>query len=283
MDVEVSLNGGGLQFTGKVTLFQATQIMAFIAKPVGTEMEEQKAELLDKAVTTDTRKIEASTTSTYESPRQAIDQLQAKTNGQKIVAISLFLGANSQNGMILQNEDVLAEFARAGEATPANWTRDLKDAISGGYIYPIDKKSFRLLSPADNVSEVGFKKSKRKRTAGKTADGEKLPKLTVRNEVNSLSLTTSLDKHIDYFDSPSRADQILWILQYAKSHNIVDLNRLEICHISAKLGGDINSKSFASANVANVKNGYIASAGQAISVTVKGERHLTELSAEQKK
>ncbi len=281
MDVEISLNGSGLQFTGKVTLFQATQIMAFIAKPSGTEMAEQRADLLDELVeTSQTKKIEATGTSAYESPRQAIDQLHAKTNGQKIVAISLFLGATSQNGKILQNDEVLAEFARAGEATPTNITRDLKDAVSAGYIYPVDKKSFRLLSPADNVAEDGFKKSKRKRTVGKTADGEKLPKLTVRAEVNSLSLTTSLDGYIDYFDSPTKADQILWILQYAKTDGMNDLNRLEVCQISAKLGGDINSKSYASANVANVRNGYIASAGQAISLTIKGERHLAELVAE---
>jgi len=282
MDVDISLSGSGLEFTRKITLFQATQIMAFIAKPTGTEMSEQRAELLDEVIAPEPKKIDEVNTSNHESPHQAIDQLHAKTNSQKIVAISLFLGASGQNGKVLQNDEVLTEFARAGEATPTYFNRDLKDAVSAGYIYAVDKKSFRLLSPADSVEEMGFKKSKRKRTANKMADGEKLPKPTIRAEVNSLSLTTGLDGHIDYFDTPARADQILWILQYAKIKGMADLNRLEICQISAKLGGDINSRTYASSNVANVKNGYIASAGQAISMTVKGERHLTELSTQKK-
>jgi len=283
MEVDVSLSGCGLQFVGKVTLFQATQIMAFISKPTLTVMSEGRAEQVDLMSVPEPQKLVAINDGRYESPREAIDSLHAKTNGQKIVAISLYLGANSQNDKILLHSEVLSEFSRAGEATPKYFKRDLKDAISAGYIYSVDDKSLRLLSPADNISELGFKKKNRKkRTFSKVPDGENASKLSVRSDVSNLNLDTNLEGYIDYFSTSTRADQILWILLYAKASNIIGLNRLEIINISSKLGGDIDSKGYASSNVSNIRNGYVSSSGQILSVTIKGELYFSKLKSKNK-
>lgn len=275
MDVKIKLDGNGLNFDGGITLFQATQIMAFIARPIDPDKADTPIELLSDPIQTGERK-QITNTSRFESPREAINTLQAKTNPQKVVALALYLGASSENGMVVEFDSILTEFAKAGEPTPKNISRDVKDAVTAGYVYPESKTSFRLLSSADAVPDQGFKKIKRRRgNSPKTANGKAAPKLVVREEVLSMPITTTLDGFADYFDFKGRADQILWILKYAESNKLNALNRLEITHICSKLGGTVDSKGFTSGNTANVKNGYISSAGSLFSITAKGNKYMS--------
>jgi hypothetical protein len=142
----------------------------------------------------------------------------------------LYLGANSQNGKLISNEEVLAEFVKAGEPTPAKIARDVKDAVAAGYLYPETKTTFRVLSTADSIPENGFKKVNRKRTVTRSPKGEPAVKLTVRPEVADLPITASLDGYKDFFDLDKRSDQILWILKYVQPTLSAGLNRLEIIH-----------------------------------------------------
>lgn len=273
MGVKIQLSGSGLNFDGEVSLFQATQIMAFIARPPEQESNESPLELLSSEAKTEAPK---SNVRRYESPRDAIDSLQAKTNPQKIVALSLYLGATSANGVIIEYSQVLAEFTNAGEKTPKNISRDVNDAVSAGYLYPTSKTSFRLLLSADTVPEQGFKTVKRRRSAPKNRDKASAPKLEIRAEVLNMPIVTSLDGYMDYFDLKLRSDQIVWILKYAEGHKIAGLNRLEIINVSSRIGGDIDSKAFTASNKANVKNGYVSLTGSQFALTAKGNKYASE-------
>lgn len=275
MDVTIKMTGSGLDFNGTITLFQAAQIMAAIAKPGDVKTNDNQPELLTGDVVAQPQVLKP-VQSAYESPRQAIELLGATTNPQKIVAIALYLGANSENSKLISNEEVLAEFVKAGEAKPAKIARDVKDAVAAGYLYPESKTTFRVLTAADSIPEVGFKKPTRKRTVIKGNKGEPAVKLVVRPEVTDLPITATLDGYKDFFDLDKRSDQILWILKYVQPTMSEGLNRLEIIQICSKLGGDINSQSFTSSNTPNIKNGYLAVTKEMMALTAKAEKHMTE-------
>jgi hypothetical protein len=283
MDVSIKLNGSGLDFTGNVTLFQATQIMAFIAQrgeateaPIQLITPPSKPELLVNPAT------DISRNSVYDSPRAAIDELGASSIPQKIVAIALYLGATSQNGTILDFEDVLAQFTKAGAAKPTHFSREVKKAVAEGFVYLEDKSTFRLLSKTDAIPQDGFPRLTRRSTASKKKPGAPAEKLTVRPEVASMPITTVMDGFKDYFTIDKRPDQILWILKYAQANLISSLNRVEIIAISSKLGGVFTSGNFASANLPNVTKGYITLTGSSISISAKGEQHVAELTTPKK-
>lgn len=279
MGVSIKLNGNGLDFTANITLFQATQIMAFIAQ----QGEDANTPLLS-IVPAETELLQGSSTgsatvqnSAYDSPRSAIDSLVAKSIPQKIVAIAFYLGATSQNGMVLQFEDVLAEFAKAGAAKPTHFPREVKKTVAEGFIYLEDKSSFRLLSKTDTIPHDGFPKSKHKSATSKPKNGNPAEKLVVRPEILDMPITTTMDGHEDYFKIDKRPDQILWILKYAQVNSFTALNRREVLAISSKLGGVFNTGNFAGANQPNVTNGYITLTGSLISMSAKGEKHFAEI------
>lgn len=273
MSVKVSINGDGLSFEKEIEMFQATQIMGFIAKGELQTKDIQQEESLSSVP----RQIQPALLADeeerkYESPKAAISALKAKTNPQKVVAISLYLGANSQNGRILNHSEILAEFSKAGEATPKNFPRDVSGAVADGYVYPESKTTFRLLSTTDNLAGEGFKKSKR--SSSSKGNSGKREKLEVRPEVEGMSIESTLDRSKGFFDIKERSDKIMWILKYAETKGVKSLNRKEIFLISSKLGGDVDSKNFTSSHTPNIKNGYVSQQGTLISISVKGDAYV---------
>ncbi len=276
MSVSIKLNGSGLDFIADVTLFQATQIMAFIAQqgeaidtPINLVTPPKTELLQDNAGKT-------TPSGTYDSPRSAIDELAAKSIPQKIVAIAFYLGATSQNGMILNFEDVLAEFTKAGAAKPTHFAREVKKTVSEGYVYLEGKSAFRLLSKTDTIPRDKFPKLKRKSSATRPKSSAPGEKLTVRPEITSMPRETFLDGYKDHFEITNRSDQILWILKYAAKHSFPSLNRREIVTISSHLGGKLTGQNFTSSNGPNAKNGYISTTLSQITLSAKGEAYVTQ-------
>lgn len=276
MTVKITIEGDGLAFDREIDLFQATQIMGFIAKSQTLETYQQHGDRLVDASENGVPPVLVfdDNSKKYESPRQAIDELKAKTNPNKIVAIALYLGATSQNGRVLSHAEVVTEFAKAGEPTPKNITRDITGAVSDGYVYPESKTSFRLLSPADKLDEVGFKKSKKRPSSSTTKSGDKKNPLVVREEIESMVIQTTLDGMKDFFQLKERADKILWMLKYVKSNGVNELNRKEVFRLSSKLGGDVTSKNFTASNQPNIKNGHISQQNELISISAKGNIYI---------
>ncbi len=274
MEVEVSLQGNGLQFSAKVSLLQATQIIGFIAKPsdVQSPSNDQPVLISHNGVAIPQQAID----NVFDSPRRAIDTLKAKTNPQKIVALALYLGATSQNGRLFNIQEITSLFSKAGEKTPKNSSRDFNDAVTLGYIYPEDDGTYRLLSTTDTLSSEGFKKIKVKQRSsqgGKSKAGRKTTS-EVRDQVEKLPVSTALDSYPQFFDIKNRSDKVLWILEYAKKNNIDGLNRTEIISYSKKIGGGLSTQSFTSANTPNIKGNYIYLKDDLAHITPNGESHL---------
>lgn len=273
MDVEIKLKGSGLEFFSKISLMQATQIIAFLARPANTNTQSEEEQIL--APISGTMDTPLTNGSKYNSPREAINMLGAKTNPQKIVALALYLGITSQNNKLFSSQDIVVQFAKAGEKTPKNITRDLKDAVIAGYIYLGDEGKYRLLNSADTVATDGFKKIKKQKSKikGSSKAGRK-PAATVRSEVEQLAVSTSLESYPKFFDLSLRSDKILWILAYAKKNSIDGLNRTEIVSYSKKIGGKLNTQIFTSSNTPNIKGDFIYKKGDLILITNGGENHL---------
>src|SRR4249920_2248216 len=99
-EVNIKLDGGGLNFSGKIPLFQAVQILGVITRPQATEpTANNDIEVLSPGVAASTPLIDTNAPK-FESPREAIIKLYAKTNPQKVVALAFFAGATSTNGTL---------------------------------------------------------------------------------------------------------------------------------------------------------------------------------------
>lgn len=286
MEVEIKLTGSGLQFESKVSLFQATQIMAFISRAdqVNTLQDDEiAARPTASSVPSSHTLIDHSldTQSVYESPHAAIAQTKAKINPQKIVALAFYLGATSTNQRTFTTDEILANFKKAGESTPKNINRDFREAVAAGYIFQEEKGVYRLLSSVDSVASEGFKKPTRKKTQAGSSNGQKKTKLSVRDDVKNVRISTSMDGYPDYFKLGARSDQILWVIEYLKTLGVDGVNRLEIIEFTKKVGGKINSKNFTSSNTPNVKESYIYIENEVLKLTPKGIEQLK--SAEAKK
>lgn len=284
MEVEVKITGSGLQFESKVSLFQATQIMAFISR-VDQANGGQGGDILTSVPLSSTGEPRTLIDHTmdvqtiYESPHAAIAKTSAKTNPQKIVALALYLGATSTNHKVFSIEEILSAFKKAGESTPKNINRDFREAVAAGYVFQEEKGVYRLLSSIDNVPSDGFKKTTKKRAAAGTSSGSKT-KLTVREEFGGVRILTSMEGYPDYFKLGARSDQILWVLEYLKAQGLDGANRLEVINFTKKIGGKVTSKNFTASNTPNVKESYIYTEGDAIKLTPKGIEQLRTAGSE---
>lgn len=280
MEVEIKITGSGLQFESTVSLFQASQIMAFISRADQVNAVQDDDIMSGQSVTgAQDRQTLVShsldTQSVYESPHAAIAQTKAKVNPQKIVALAFYLGATSTNQKTFTTDEILANFKRAGESTPKNINRDFREAVAAGYIFQEDKGIYRLLSAVDNVPSEGFKKPSRKKTASGVQSPKK--KLSVRDEVKQVRISTSLEGYPDYFSISNRSDQILWVIEYFKAHDIDGINRAELIDFTKKIGGEVTSKNFTASNTPNIKGSYIYIENEALKLTPKGVNKLASL------
>lgn len=277
MEVEIKISGSGLQFESKVSLFQATQIMAFVSR-ADQANGAQDGEIMagipaDRTVEPRTlvgHTLDVQTV--YESPYAAIAQTKAKTNPQKIVALALYLGATSTNQQVFTIDEILGGFKKAGESTPKNINRDFREAVSAGYVFQEEKGVYRLLSSIDNVSAEGFKKPAKKRSG--TSGGAKAKKLKVRDEVKNVRILTSMEGYPDYFKLDTHSDAVLWVVEYLKLEGIDGANRAEILDFTKKIGGKITSKNYTKSNMPNVKESYIYVENDLVRLTPKGVEQL---------
>lgn len=278
MEVKVNLSGSGLEYEGNVSFFQATQIMAFIAQQGDLNTPDQQILPVSNEgeIVTLVKRESTERAATYESPRAAFVELNAVSYPHKIIALALYLGATSQNGMLVETSEVKALFGKAGDKEPTHFNRELKAAISEGYAVLEGKNTFRLLSKTDKLASEKFPKATRKKSGGKSKSASSKEKLTVRDQVAAIPITSTLEGQLDFFSVKRRPDQILWILKYAQSHSLHSLNRVEILAICSKLGGVLSTGNFTSANQPNITDGHITTIGSQISISAKGEIYILD-------
>lgn len=91
-----------------------------------------------------------------ESPREYLDRSGAKTNPEKITALGLYLRAQGSESFTARNLRDL--FVAAGEATPKNITRDIKDAVRSAWVAvrPDQPDSYYVTNRGQTTAGAGF-------------------------------------------------------------------------------------------------------------------------------
>lgn len=123
--VELTLKGGGLDFTCKTTLPKAAQIIGFVST---------EEVISARSITTEPITLPAETKAgtIFSSPIEAVRQSGARSYPQKIAALGYFL--TKRNGTeTFDQKEIMVLLRRMGDA-PRNFTRDLNNAELLGYV-----------------------------------------------------------------------------------------------------------------------------------------------------
>lgn len=168
MAVKVHLEGDGLLFTDETSVFNAAQIIGFLKNSDSLEVGIRQP---------NTQRLMGSQSRL--SPREALLQSTAKTNPQKIAVLGHYQANVTQHDSF-SLEEVKAAFRKAGEPLPGNFSRDVSDAVSLGYIFEDESETgmYFLTDSATEYVQAGFpetskkvKSQKLKREGGRRSGG----------------------------------------------------------------------------------------------------------------
>lgn len=98
-----------------------------------------------------------------------------------------------------------------------------------------------------------------------------------RPEVKDLPISSILEGYLGYHELPTKADKILWILQYAETYQLLDLNSVEVDFISRELRDPIDTKNFGAFNQRNQRLGFVMKSKNSFRISNKGRTHLANL------
>jgi hypothetical protein len=151
-----------------------------------------------------------------ESPREYLDRSGAKTNPEKITALGLYLRAQGTESFTARNLRDL--FVSAGEATPKNLPRDIKDTVRAGFLaaHPDQADNYYVTNRGETTAAGGFterpsvsRRSTRSRgTNGPSEGGAPVAQRSARNGGGARSV---LDELLDegYFVEPRTYHDII--------------------------------------------------------------------------
>jgi hypothetical protein len=252
MEVTVTLDGGGLHFSSNTDLFKAGQIIAFLN--AATPLQGSGSPNLQT-----TRPFATLGTPNKTSPRQAILDANARTNPQKIAVLAQYWKDMGDNGKETFNSmDLKPLFARAGEPTPMNFNRDLREAKRLNYIYePQSEGEFVLTEYGEEMIRTRFQEAEAapRRTSPESRRSSQVK--TLNEAVQNLKIMPTLDGYPLYHRLETKAIKILWILAFAVEHKIEALSSGEIEYIAHKLRDKIPSNSLTPLTQGSYKRGFI--------------------------
>lgn len=129
-EFELSLKGTGISLTRNVNRDEALQILAIAMGSgggfaTGPRQPQEPRQHQQSPVATGSRM----------ALREYIDQVEAKRNPDKILAIANYL-VDHRKQESFTSEQVKGQFRAAAEATPANFARDWRWTITNGWIAP---------------------------------------------------------------------------------------------------------------------------------------------------
>ncbi len=147
-NVEVSLKGGGLDFSYKTSLQKAAHVIAFLS--TGKEIQNNSGTVKTESVVFLGSNHQRSTG----SPLDAIKQSTARTYPQKIAVLGKFL-TERDNRETFDPKEILTLLRRMGDM-PKNFTRDLKDAGLLGYVTEEPNNEYLLTEHGKQTVESKF-------------------------------------------------------------------------------------------------------------------------------
>jgi hypothetical protein len=215
------------------------------------------------------------------SAREALDLSGAKTNPEKIVALAEYV--LQDGGETFKVEDVKAQFRRARETAPANFSRDLSAAVQAGWIAQGDGEEYYVTNKIHGIFDGDFKFPKggngtrsRGGTKSTKAKAEKPPVFADIDEFPS-----RLDGFPPYAKMKTNKDKILWALMFAKTKGIKGLSNKEIDWVTDQIGAGVPNGQITGAFNRAKAAGYMNRSTQdnSIRITDEGETYLKTVGA----
>jgi hypothetical protein len=272
---------GKVGYEDEITIAQAAQIIAFLNAEEGdSSLSPDLGAGLGDASRTD---IAKKTGKAVGSAREALDLSGAKTNPEKIVALGQYV--LQDGGETFKVEDVKAQFRRARESAPGNFSRDLAVAVREGWIAEGDGDEYYVTNKIQGIFNGDFKFPKgtsggggRSRVATKTTTKSKA-KPEVFTDIDEFP--TRMDGVPAYSQMKSYKDRLLWALHLAKSHGIRGLANKDLSWLTDHLGAGVPSGNIAAAFSSGKSAGYMnrSTVDQTIRITEDGEAYLKTVGA----
>lgn len=213
------------------------------------------------------------------SAREALHLSGAKKNPEKIVALGQYV--LQDGGDTFKVEDVKAQFRRARETAPANFSRDFSTAMKEGWIAQGDGDEYYITNKIQGIFDGGFKFPKSTSNGG--GRSRVAAKARVKPDVfaDIDEFPARLDGYPNYPKTKIERDRLLWALQFAKSHGIKGLANKDLAWLTDHLGAGVPSNNIAAAFRGGKAAGYMnrSTVDQSIRITEDGEAYLKTVGA----
>ncbi len=275
MPVKITIEGEGLHYSGETTLHKAAQIIAFMGtEQINLQNSETGTTTSSSLIVTPPSAVQINMT-----PRQFINEATAKTNVQKIAVIAKYL--KDRNREVFVRSEIVEEFRRAGEISPKNIGRDIKETVIAGYICesPDQTGEYYLTNEGERAVVEKFtmekesKKSKPKTKKTKSTASSSEPTNT---SLKALMFIPKIDGVPPYWNM-KKSDRIHWILFAAKDHKIEELTSKDIEYVAKALGDNIPSSNVDALSSANRKQSRLHKNGTTYRILQPGIDHLQSL------
>lgn len=273
---------GKVGYEDEITIAQAAQIITFLNAAEGEEAS------LGSDLGGDAQRGGRSSTpagrksgKAVESARDALDLSAAKTNPEKIVALGAYV--LQDGGETFKVEDVKAQFRRARETPPANFSRDMSAAVQAGWIAQGEGDEYYVTNKIQRIFEGDFKfpnaGSGSKTRSSTKSTKNKAEKPAVFAAIDEFP--TKLDGFPPYAKMKTNKDKILWALQFAKTKGIKGLTNKDVDWVTDHLGAGVPNGQITGAFNGAKAAGYANRSTQdkTIRITDDGETYLATVGA----
>ena len=277
---------GKVSYEDEITAVQAAKIIAFLNAdegdaPLGPDV----GTGMGDASRADTAKKGGNAVG---SAREALDLSGAKTNPEKIVALAQYV--LQDGGETFKVEDVKAQFRRAREPAPGNFSRDLAAAVKEGWIAQGEGEEYYVTNKIQGIFAGDFKFPKGTSGGGGRSRGATKTTAKVKGKAKA---KPEVFAHIDEFPTridgvpaayskmKSNKDKLLWALYFAKSHGIKGLANKDLAWLTDHLGAGVPSGQVTAAFNSGKSAGYMnrSTVDQTIRITEEGEAYLKTIGA----
>lgn len=270
---------GKVGYEDEITVSQAARIIAFLNDDEGD------APLgADPGAGLDTAKGDRSKTSQQArkrvaTAREALDLSGAKTNPEKIVALGQYV---LQDGVeTFKVDEVKAQFRRARETAPANFSRDLTAAVQAGWIAQGDGDEYYVTNKIEGIFDGDFKFPKANGGGGGRSKGTTKAKAKPEVFAGIDEFPTRMEGVQPYSKMKTDKDRLLWALHFVKDRDIKGLANKDLAWLTDHLGAGVASGNI-TANFRRAKSaGYMnrSTVDQTLRITDDGEIYLKTVGA----
>jgi hypothetical protein len=284
-DIQLKLTGR-LSYEDKISIAQATQIIAFIDAARASGGQPGAPGLLPVLGQVDPPPAGSSPRpKTVATPRDALDVSGAKTNPEKVVALAAYVLQDGEFETFTL-DTIRPLFHRARETTPRNLTRDLGVAIQAGWISEGEAKDeLYLTSKVENVLQAGFDsvRTKRSGVSGPKARNSNKKRVIGKPDVFAAidTFPATMDGLPSYHHIKLKRDKMLWAIKLAKSLGVPGLQNKDLVWLTDKLGEGIASNDINGNFRGLHRHGYAnrSTIDNVVRITESGETYLKSLAS----